>query len=113
MLQESLGGDSKTCVFVNVRPDEANLGETHSTLGFGQGIRKIELGPATKHRSKRPMSSKRGGRGGRGGRRPNIRSQAPMDNRGVARPQAPMSSNPNARAGIIRAPLAFGGGAMM
>ena len=53
MLQESLGGDSKTCVFVNVRPDASNLGETHSTLGFGQGIRKIELGPATKHRSTR------------------------------------------------------------
>ena len=26
------------------RPDEDNLSETHSTLNFGNGIRKIELG---------------------------------------------------------------------
>lgn len=49
LLQESLGGDSKTCVFVNVSPTEDNLSETHSTLNFGKSIRQIELGPAKKH----------------------------------------------------------------
>ncbi|EDQ88488.1 uncharacterized protein MONBRDRAFT_8985 [Monosiga brevicollis MX1] len=45
-LSDSLGGDSKTAVFVNVSPLETNLSETLMTLKFGQGIRKIELGPA-------------------------------------------------------------------
>lgn len=64
-LQDSLGGDSKTCVFVNVSPLESNRAETISTLKFGQNIRKIELGPATKN--------KKGGKGppkpGKGGGR--------------------------------------------
>jgi len=54
VLQDSLGGDSKTCMFINIRPDEDNLSETWSTLKFGQNIRKIELGPAKKHQSKMP-----------------------------------------------------------
>lgn len=49
VLQESLGGDSKTCVFVHVRPDRSNLAESISSLNFGHAIRQIELGPATKH----------------------------------------------------------------
>jgi len=49
-LQDSLGGDSKTCVFVALSPLESNLAESHSTLKFGQNIRKIELGPATKQK---------------------------------------------------------------
>eukprot|EP00042_Codosiga_hollandica_P036854 m.285581 g.285581 ORF g.285581 m.285581 type:complete len:1019 (+) comp54976_c1_seq2:150-3206(+) len=51
VLQDSLGGDSKTCVFVNISPLETNLSETICTLNFGQNIRKIELGPAVKHRA--------------------------------------------------------------
>ena len=54
VLQDSLGGDSKTCVFINVSPLQSNLQETHCTLAFGEGIRKIELGPATKHAGKAP-----------------------------------------------------------
>eukprot|EP00038_Savillea_parva_P020003 m.30168 g.30168 ORF g.30168 m.30168 type:complete len:961 (+) comp4673_c0_seq2:146-3028(+) len=49
LLQDSLGGDSKTCLFVNCSPLKENISETHSTLEFGQRIRKIELGPAKKH----------------------------------------------------------------
>lgn len=45
ILQDSLGGDSKACMFVNCSPAESNLSETRSTLNFGQGISKIELGP--------------------------------------------------------------------
>jgi len=58
VLQDSLGGDSKTCMFINIRPDEDNLSETWSTLKFGQNIRKIELGPAKKHQSKMPPPPK-------------------------------------------------------
>ena len=45
ILQDSLGGDAKACMFVNLSPAESNLSETRSTLNFGQGISKIELGP--------------------------------------------------------------------
>lgn len=48
VLQDSLGGDSKTCIFINVSPLQDNIAETLCTLGFGAGVRKIELGPATK-----------------------------------------------------------------
>eukprot|EP00047_Mylnosiga_fluctuans_P024213 m.155935 g.155935 ORF g.155935 m.155935 type:complete len:166 (+) comp9799_c0_seq4:2675-3172(+) len=43
LLQDSLGGDAKTCMFVNVSPAESNLPETVSTLKFGSTIRQIEL----------------------------------------------------------------------
>jgi len=49
LLQDSLGGDSKTCMFIASSPLEVNLSETHSTLNFGKQIRKIELGPAKKN----------------------------------------------------------------
>jgi len=54
VLQDSLGGDSKTCVFVNCSPLESNLAETICTLNFGRNIRKIELGPASKHKNALP-----------------------------------------------------------
>lgn len=54
LLQDSLGGDSKTCMFINASPLEINLSETHSTLTFGKQIRTIELGPAKKTQSKGP-----------------------------------------------------------
>jgi kinesin family protein C2/C3 len=53
VLQDSLGGDSKTCMFINIRPDEDNLSESWSTLNFGANIRKIELGPATANKGKK------------------------------------------------------------
>jgi kinesin family protein C2/C3 len=35
ILEDSLGGDAKTCVFVNASPAESNLAETLGTLQFG------------------------------------------------------------------------------
>ncbi|EDQ90460.1 uncharacterized protein MONBRDRAFT_1417, partial [Monosiga brevicollis MX1] len=35
ILEDSLGGDAKTCVFVNVSPADSNLAETVGTLQFG------------------------------------------------------------------------------
>eukprot|EP00042_Codosiga_hollandica_P054689 m.746900 g.746900 ORF g.746900 m.746900 type:complete len:747 (+) comp58960_c0_seq55:289-2529(+) len=43
ILEDSLGGDAKTCIFVNVSPAESNLAESLGTLSFGQAIRTIEL----------------------------------------------------------------------
>eukprot|EP00040_Diaphanoeca_grandis_P017646 m.92413 g.92413 ORF g.92413 m.92413 type:complete len:934 (-) comp26544_c0_seq1:144-2945(-) len=53
LLQDSLGGDAKACMFLNVSPAEDNLPETRSTLNFGQSIGKIEMGPIKKNLSKR------------------------------------------------------------
>ena len=53
ILQDSLGGDAKACMFLNVSPAESNVGETLSTLNFGQAIAKIELGPVKKNVSKK------------------------------------------------------------
>jgi kinesin family protein C2/C3 len=50
LLQDSLGGDAKVAVFVNVSPLESNLSETHMTLQFGQNIRKVELGTAKQNK---------------------------------------------------------------
>lgn len=57
-LSDSLGGDAKTAVFVNVSPLSSNLSETLMTLKFGQNIRKIELGPAKKNKAALPHPKK-------------------------------------------------------
>ncbi|XAR62064.1 Minus-end-directed kinesin ATPase [Bertholletia excelsa] len=48
LLQDSLGGDSKTLMFVQISPSEADLGETVSSLNFATRVRGVELGPAKK-----------------------------------------------------------------
>ena len=48
MLKDSLGGDAKACIFMNVSPADSNLSETMGTLKFGTAIRTIELGPLGK-----------------------------------------------------------------
>ncbi|XP_078731261.1 kinesin-like protein KIFC3 [Lampetra fluviatilis] len=44
LLQPALGGNAKACVFVTVSADDANRGETLSTLQFGSSIRQVALG---------------------------------------------------------------------
>ncbi|XP_054633323.1 uncharacterized protein LOC129181759 [Dunckerocampus dactyliophorus] len=49
LLQPSLSGDAKCCVFVNVSPDAKDVVETLSTLHFGAAIRHVSLGKATQN----------------------------------------------------------------
>ncbi|XP_050279572.1 kinesin-like protein KIN-14Q isoform X4 [Quercus robur] len=46
LLQDSLGGDSKTLMFVQISPNENDLSETLCSLNFASRVRGIELGPA-------------------------------------------------------------------
>ena len=59
ILQDSLGGDAKCCVFINVSPAESNLAETLGTINFGSAIRTIELkdGKGGKKKKKKAAAS--------------------------------------------------------
>ncbi|TKY52283.1 Kinesin-4 protein [Spatholobus suberectus] len=46
LLQDSLGGQAKTLMFVHVSPEPEALGETISTLKFAERVSTIELGAA-------------------------------------------------------------------
>ncbi|XP_023887362.2 kinesin-like protein KIN-14R [Quercus suber] len=48
LLQDSLGGDSKTLMFVQISPSDQDVGETLSSLNFASRVRGIELGPVRK-----------------------------------------------------------------
>ncbi|CAI0474280.1 unnamed protein product [Linum tenue] len=48
LLQDSLGGDSKTLMFVQISPSEHDLSETLSSLNFATRVRGVELGHARK-----------------------------------------------------------------
>lgn len=47
-LQDSLSGDSKTLMFVQISPNENDVGETLCSLNFASRVRGIELGQAKK-----------------------------------------------------------------
>ncbi|KAJ4714582.1 Kinesin-like protein [Melia azedarach] len=48
LLQDSLGGDSKTLMFVQISPSEKDMSETLSSLNFATRVRGVELGLARK-----------------------------------------------------------------
>ncbi|XP_071785181.1 kinesin-like protein KIFC3 isoform X1 [Asterias amurensis] len=48
LLQESLGGDSKTLMVVQISPVNKNISESQCSLSFAQRVRAVELGAASK-----------------------------------------------------------------
>ncbi|EPS71287.1 hypothetical protein M569_03470, partial [Genlisea aurea] len=46
LLQDSLGGQAKTLMFVHISPDADAVGETISTLKFAERVASVELGAA-------------------------------------------------------------------
>ncbi|XP_060596293.1 kinesin-like protein KIFC3 isoform X2 [Ruditapes philippinarum] len=48
LLQDSLGGDSKTLMITQIAPVRKNEGETICSLNFAQRVRNVELGAATR-----------------------------------------------------------------
>ncbi|KAH9567065.1 hypothetical protein CY35_03G009900 [Sphagnum magellanicum] len=46
LLQDSLGGQAKTLMFVHISPDVESFGETVSTLKFAERVSSVELGAA-------------------------------------------------------------------
>jgi len=54
LLQDSLGGDSKTLMFVNVSGEKRNESETLSSLQFAQRVSKVEVGTAKRHNNRDP-----------------------------------------------------------
>ncbi len=51
LLSDSLSGDSKTLMFVNLSPMASNCDESICSLNFAGRVRNVELGKATKHTS--------------------------------------------------------------
>jgi kinesin family protein C2/C3 len=52
LLQDSLGGNSKVMMCVNISPAIYNVGETICSLNFASRCRSVELGQAKKNQSK-------------------------------------------------------------
>ncbi|XP_071423574.1 kinesin-like protein KIFC3 isoform X3 [Pithys albifrons albifrons] len=48
LLQDSLSGDSKTLMMVQVSPSEKNTSETLCSLKFAERVRSVELGPVSR-----------------------------------------------------------------
>ncbi|KAH6819054.1 kinesin 4 [Perilla frutescens var. frutescens] len=46
LLQDSLGGQAKTLMFIHINPEPDSLGETISTLKFAKRVSTVELGAA-------------------------------------------------------------------
>ncbi|XP_026769428.1 kinesin-like protein KIFC3 isoform X4 [Pangasianodon hypophthalmus] len=57
LLQDSLSGDSKTLMLVQVSPLESNIIESVCSLKFAQRVRTVELGPASSSRRHAENSS--------------------------------------------------------
>ncbi|KAK3103694.1 hypothetical protein FSP39_021089 [Pinctada imbricata] len=55
ILQPSLSGDAKACLFVNCSPDVSNYSETVSTLTFGSNAKQVALGQAKQNIKKGPQ----------------------------------------------------------
>ncbi|XP_059362007.1 kinesin-like protein KIFC3 isoform X2 [Carassius carassius] len=57
LLQDSLSGDSKTLMMVQVSPLESNISESVCSLKFAQRVRTVEIGPSSSSRRQAETSS--------------------------------------------------------
>ncbi|XP_067275066.1 kinesin-like protein KIFC3 isoform X3 [Pseudorasbora parva] len=57
LLQDSLSGDSKTLMMVQVSPLESNVSESVCSLKFAQRVRTVEIGPSSSSRRQTENSS--------------------------------------------------------
>lgn len=55
LLQDSLGGQAKTLMFVHISPDLESYGETLSTLKFAERVASVELGAARSNKESREL----------------------------------------------------------
>jgi len=60
LLQDSLGGNSKTLMFVNCGPAQHNCAETINSLNFASRAKTVALGKATKNREDATPEEKSG-----------------------------------------------------
>lgn len=60
LLQDSLSGNSKTLMFVNVSPALSNGEESHCSLNFAARVRAVELGKATRSVERKAPGSSSG-----------------------------------------------------
>ena len=60
LLQDSLGGNSKTLMFVNVGPAQGNCAETVNSLNFASRAKSVALGKASKNREEGDAGGKTG-----------------------------------------------------
>ena len=59
LLQDSLGGNSKVLMFVNISPAIYNVSETLCSLNFATRCRNVEIGPAKKQLTSAPSGSEK------------------------------------------------------
>ena len=59
LLQDSLGGDSKTLMFCHINPTTVNISESICTLNFAARVRNVVIGPATKNSGAKKGQGKR------------------------------------------------------
>eukprot|EP00899_Mesostigma_viride_P006542 jgi/Mesvir1/1588/Mv14556-RA.1 len=57
LLQDSLGGDGKTIMVVQISPATSNMQESLCSLNFAQRARGVETGPARRHLEQRSASA--------------------------------------------------------
>ncbi|XP_074974414.1 kinesin-like protein KIFC3 isoform X3 [Caretta caretta] len=99
LLQDSLSGDSKTLMMVQVSPVEKNTSETLCSLKFAERVRSVELGPVSRRAELGSWSSQ---------------EHLENDSAGAAQPSirthsSPSSGTPLRRAGSFRRKLQTSG----
>ncbi|KAI7727855.1 hypothetical protein M8C21_031343 [Ambrosia artemisiifolia] len=55
LLQDALGGQAKTLMFIHVSPDPDTVGETISTLKFAERVSTVELGAAKSNKDNKDL----------------------------------------------------------